>query len=103
MNRKAQWGVLAALLAIAAWVWVSGMSDSAVTGALGPDRVDRFVVPNPTLRLDLLQAISALDYPGMKRNIFNAAPLPQPVVAVAPKPPPEDVGPRPPDPPAPRR
>jgi hypothetical protein len=51
-------------------------------------------VDNPALRLDILQRFLALEYKGVHRNIFSAAPPPPPPpppsrqVAVAPGPPP---------------
>lgn len=79
MSRKVQFIILAILLVMLVLVWAGNVGGpSGLGGILGPERVERFIVPNPSLRLDLLAEISKLDYAGMQRNIFNATPLPPP-------------------------
>ena len=100
MKRKMQWVVLGILVVVMLVVWIGpfGNSGALVSVLGGPARIERFIVPNPSLRLDLLEKISKLKYEGMQRNIFNAAALPPP----APKPvetPKVDPNPQPPPPP----
>ncbi len=97
MSRKTQMIVLAVLLGLAALIWIGNWrSSGSLTGVfVATGNVERFVVPNPSLRLDLLAEIQRLDYTGMKRNIFNAAPLPPQTQANVPAPKVEIMGPAP--------
>lgn len=76
MKRKVELGALAVLLAVVVLVWGSALGGSGGIAAVfsGPEREDRFVVPNPALRLDLLK--EPTPYTGMHRNIFKSTPLP---------------------------
>lgn len=80
MKRKVQWAALGILVVALVVVWAGPFSGSGALGSVlgGPARIERFIVPNPSLRMDLLDKISKLKYEGMQRNIFNAAPLPAP-------------------------
>jgi len=102
MSRKAQTIVLSILVVILVLVWAGNLGGpTGLTGGVaGPERLDRFIVPNPSLRLDLLAEISKLDYAGMQRNIFNATPLPK-QVEPPPVPKPMDPGPQQPSQPPP--
>lgn len=80
MNRKWQKAILAVLGVVLVIVWVGSFQNpGGITAVLtGTNRMDRFIVPNPSLRLDLLERISKLEYSGMHRNIFKSTPLPPP-------------------------
>src|SRR5487761_342596 len=69
--------VLGGLLVLAIAAYSSQSRNSVFTGASGSDA--RFVplnVPDPSLRLDLLDRIQKQEYKGQHRNIFSAEPLP---------------------------
>lgn len=96
MKKNVQWAALAVLVVVMVLVWVGPIGNSGGLGGVlgGPARIDRFIVPNPSLRLDLLEKISKLKYEGMQRNIFNASPLPRQQPPPTPAPPKiEDHGP----------
>ena len=102
MSRKVKQIALGILIVLLILVWGGNWSGSGniVTGLLGPERLDRFVVQNPTLRTDLLAAGSKLEYAGMKRNIFNFTALPPQQAQHQPAPPRvDDQGPPAPAPP----
>jgi hypothetical protein len=86
MKRKFEWIALGVLLLALAGLIAGNFrgSQGLVAVFTGGDRVDRFVVPNPTLRLDLLDKISKLEYQGTLRNIFAHAPAPPVTKAPAP-------------------
>ncbi len=86
MKRRVQWAALAVLLVVLGFVWFGGGRNSGIAAVFtGSTRIDRFVVPNPNLRLDLLKEISKQEYSGMQRNIFKSAPLPQQFECVSPQ------------------
>src|SRR5579864_5607180 len=75
-------GVLLVVFAIAAY---SNQSRNSVfTGASASDvRFTPLDVPDPSLRLDLLDRIQKEEYKGQHRNIFSAEPLPPPPSVLA--------------------
>src|SRR5262245_3481472 len=97
MSQKLQWGMFAVLLVVLILFWAGNLSSSGgITSVFtGSSRIDRFVVPNPSLRLDLLREIRKQEYAGMQRNIFKSTPLPRQVAAVDPPKPYVPVGPEP--------
>jgi hypothetical protein len=102
MTQRTQMYLLVGLLALLAVVMVyNSQKGSPIAIALGGDQSFKPIdVKDPALRLDRLERIHKLAYPGMKRDIFSAElppppPPPHPVVAQQP------VGPvLPPPPPA---
>ena len=73
MSTKTQKYFLGALLGVLVlvtlWNW---RSSPAVVGVFtGSSKEDRFIVQNPTLRLDLLEKISKLEYKGEYKDIFQ--------------------------------
>ena len=80
MTKKTRYEMyaLGALLAVLAVALYAGPSRNAVfTGVSAGD--EKFVplnVPDPSLRLDLLDRIQKEKYTGQHRNIFSAEPLP---------------------------
>lgn len=90
--------VLGALLIVAIVAFASQSRTSVFTGASASDvRFTPLDVPDPSLRLDLLDRIQKEEYKGQHRNIFSAEPLPpapsvlpaqQPATPIAPPPPP---------------
>jgi len=87
MTKKARYelyvlGALLVLLAIAAYS--SQSRNSVFTGASVSDvKFTPLDVPDPSLRLDLLDRIQKLEYKGQHRNIFSAEPLPPPPSVLA--------------------
>ena len=101
MKPRTQIYVLAALLAMLGGLLLfSGPGAAPILSASSGD--ERYVpidVKDPALRLDRLERIHKLAYPGMRRNIFNGElppppqpklppPIPQPIVPVNTEPPP---------------
>lgn len=90
--------VLGALVVVAIAAFASQSRTSVFTGASASDvKFTPLDVPDPSLRLDLLDRIQKEEYKGQHRNIFSAEPLPpppsvlatqQPATPVAPPPPP---------------
>lgn len=90
--------VLGALVVLAIVAYASQSRNSVFTGASASDvRFTPLEVPDPSLRLDLLDRIQKQEYKGRHRNIFSAEPLPaapsvraaqQAATPVAPPPPP---------------
>ena len=71
--------VLGILLILAVAAYSSQSRNSVFTGASASDiRFTPLDVPDPSLRLDLLDRIQKLEYKGQHRNIFSAEPLPPP-------------------------
>jgi len=90
-------GALLVVLAIAAYS--SQSRNSMFTGASASDiRFTPLDVPDPSLRLDLLDRIQKEEYKGQHRNIFSAEPLPPPPSVVATQQPAMPVAPPPPPP-----
>ncbi|MGH9866117.1 MAG: hypothetical protein ACRD4H_11945 [Candidatus Acidiferrales bacterium] len=76
-------GALLVLLAIAAYSAQS--RNSVFTGASASDaKFTPLDVPDPSLRLDLLDRIQKEEYKGRHRNIFSAEPLAPPRISVDP-------------------
>jgi len=80
MTKKARYEVyvLGGLLVALAFAAYSGQSRSSVFTVVNVDDA-KFVpldVPDPSLRLDLLERIQKEEYTGQHRNIFSAEPLP---------------------------
>jgi hypothetical protein len=97
MNQRTQIYVLSALLALLTAIvlnYLSGKSPLAITLS-GDQKFFALDVKDPALRLDRLERIRKLAYPGMRRNIFNRElpPKPQPVVPPQPVPPPLPIEP----------
>jgi hypothetical protein len=86
MTKKARYElyVLGALLVLAIAAYSSQSRNSVFTGAGVSDvKFTPLDVPDPSLRLDLLDRIQKLEYKGQHRNIFSAEPLPPPPSALA--------------------
>ena len=70
-------GVLLALLALS--FYATRSHDDVFTGVHADDgKFEPLNVPDPSLRLDLLERIQKEQYNGRHRNIFSAEPLPPP-------------------------
>ena len=82
MTKKSRYElyILGALLVVLTIAAYSGQSrDSVFTGASASDvKFTPLNVPDPSLRLDLLDRIRKEEYTGRHRNIFSAEPLPPP-------------------------
>lgn len=78
-------GVLLALLALA--LYATRSHDDVFTGVHADDgKFEPLNVPDPSLRVDLLERIQKEEYNGQHRNIFSAEPLlPPPDVLAAQK------------------
>ncbi|HKV29209.1 MAG TPA: hypothetical protein VJN90_13135 [Candidatus Acidoferrales bacterium] len=87
MTKKARYeiyvlGALLIVLAIAAYS--SQSRNSVFTGVSASDvKFTPLDVPDPSLRLDLLDRIHKEEYKGRHRNIFSAEPLPPPPSVLA--------------------
>jgi hypothetical protein len=102
MNRRTQLYILGGLLGVLALLIFSQWGGGQVAQVFFRDeKFQPLKVENPSLRLDLLEKISKLEYAGAHHNIFDRKEPPPPPVKQAPAPPPVDPGPAlpPPEPP----
>jgi hypothetical protein len=80
MSRRAQIYVLAGLGIVLALVLIFGRNQApTLAGTAGDEKYQPLNVPDPALRIDLLDQIHKQEYMGTHRNIFSAAPPPPPV------------------------
>lgn len=80
MSRRAQIYLLAGLGIVLALVLIFGRNQApTIAGAAGDEKYQPLNVPDPALRIDLLDQIHKQEYTGTHRNIFNAAPPPPPI------------------------
>ncbi|MGB7562139.1 MAG: hypothetical protein WBL99_11770, partial [Candidatus Acidiferrales bacterium] len=82
MTKRTQYEayILAGLAIVLLAVAYSARSHNDGFGGVQADdgKFQPLAVPDPSLRLDLLQSIQKEEYKGEHRNIFSAAPLPPP-------------------------
>lgn len=93
--------LLGGLLAVFLLVWYAGHSHDEVFNGVQADdgKVEPLNVPDPSLRVDLLQQIQKEEYNGQHRNIFSEEPLPPPPEVLAQRKAAEQAPPPPPPPP----
>lgn len=100
MSQRVKIYSLISLLLTLVWVLYANRShELSFSGVLASSqgKFEPLNVPDPSLRLDLLDRIHKEEYTGTHRNIFSAAPPPPPPSAIKPAPiaPPVPTGPPP--------
>jgi hypothetical protein len=94
ISRRTQWIVLGVLVFALGWVVAARWGRAPELGSVlfANEKYEPLAIPDPTLRLDLLERVRNFEYKGTGRNIFSAslpprpqpAPPPQPAPVVAP-------------------
>jgi len=99
MPRRIQIALLAVLLVVLLAILVGNREQAPELGAVlfANEKFEPLAVPDPALRLDMIERLRKQEYTGTHRNIFSASAPPKP----APVLPPASVGPSTPPPPPP--
>ena len=101
MRRRIELAVFAALILLLGWIGYSyfGRGQQITSVLFANEKMEPLAIPDPTLRLDLLERVRKLEYKGTHRNIFTASlppkPKPKAEAKATPPPAPVDTGPPP--------